>query len=98
MRTAFAREVPPRKPDIIKPIKELTITFKENSSLPEVILNGVNLNENGAGLVSVNLNWFTNTFGEKNIDDLFERNVSIEYFDKPGKEISLCKLSQSFKL
>lgn len=80
----------------MKPIKELTITFKENSSLPEVILNGVNLNENGAGLVSVNIDWFTKD--SQSVEELLKRKVSVEYYDKPGKDMSLCKLSQSFKL
>ncbi|HEM9634187.1 TPA: hypothetical protein U3L57_000090 [Streptococcus agalactiae] len=84
----------------MKPIKELTIKFKENESVPEVILNGVNLNESGAGLISVNLNWFTKNL--HSIDELLERNVSIEYYDKmkknSEKDMTLCELSQSFKL
>lgn len=40
MRTAFAREVPPRKPDSIKPIKELIIKIDGDSRVPTITLNG----------------------------------------------------------
>ncbi|HFE9158835.1 TPA: hypothetical protein ACGAW8_002128 [Streptococcus agalactiae] len=84
----------------MKPIKELTITFKEGESVPEVILNGVNLNKEGVGLTSVNVNWFTKGLSEdgESIEDMLKRNVSLEFYDQPGKNMAKCKLSQSFKL
>lgn len=82
--------------DRMRPIEELTITFREDSSVPEVILNGVKLNDSEAGLVSVHLNWTTNQC--QSIDELSKRKVSIEYFDKPGNDMTLCKISQSFRM
>lgn len=82
--------------NITKPIKELVIIFREDESIPEVILNGINLKNSRAGLVSINLNWHTKDV--QLIDELVERKVSLEYYDNPGLDMSLCKLSQSFKL
>ncbi|HEO5135565.1 TPA: hypothetical protein VA272_001255 [Streptococcus agalactiae] len=84
----------------MKPIKELVIIYKENESVPEVFLNGISLNNGGAGLISLNINWFTKDLSEdgESIEDMLKRNVSLEFYDQPGKNMTNCKLSQSFKL
>lgn len=84
----------------MKPIKELVIIYKENESVPEVFLNGISLNNGGAGLISLNINWFTKDLSEdgESIEDMLKHNVSLEFYDQPGKNMTKCKLSQSFKL
>lgn len=93
-RYLYGKSYPSNK--LSKPIKELTIIFRGNESVPEVILNGINFKNSRAGLVSLNLNWHTKDI--QSIDELVERKVSLEYYDNPGLDMSLCKLSQSFKL